>query len=190
MSVLQHGYAHVDYGRTGELGAARPVASVLEELAVGRARLEAVAGGRFLPVMVPPWNHADDAVVARLVEAGYIGLSRWGERCEPRVPGLHQCNVQVDIMYWKGPCFAGEWLVLGSLVGALRRRRISKDSQLAEEPVGLMTHHLVHDEDCWTFCEQLFEWLGARVDWQEAAHIFEAVERPQPSSVSSPSSSP
>ena len=30
------------------------------------------------------------------------------------------------------------------------------------EPIGLLTHHLVHDEAVWIFCESLMEYLARR----------------------------
>ena len=86
IDVLQHGYGHVNHEADGakkaELGAARPAEAVIEELSDGRRRMEALFGPRFLPVMVPPWNRIADAVVARLPEAGFRGLSTY--RARPR----------------------------------------------------------------------------------------------------------
>jgi len=44
----------------------------------------------------------------------------------------------------------------------------------AKEPTGLLTHHLRHDEEAWTFIDQLLA-FGARhpvVRWRSAAEIF------------------
>ena len=70
VTVVQHGYAHRNHAPPGarnwELGAHRPVEVVAGELEAGRTRLEQGFGPRFAPVLVPPWNRIDGAVIERL----------------------------------------------------------------------------------------------------------------------------
>jgi len=155
VAVLQHGHAHVNHAappaRKVELGAERQAPTVLAELARSRRRLAALFGARFPPLLVPPWNRVDDAVVDGLVDAGFRGLSTFGPRRHrwPR-PGLAQVNTHIDIIDWHGGRgFVGADAALGVAVDHLRARRTGAAD--GDEPSGLMTHHLVHDEDCWAF---------------------------------------
>jgi hypothetical protein len=55
----------------------------------------------------------------------------------------------VDILRWKGQTrFRGDRRVLEALRRQLRLRR---RSGAFDEPIGLLSHHLVHDEAAWRF---------------------------------------
>ena len=177
-AVLQHGYAHTNHAPPHaakmELGPHRPFPHTLADMAQGWARLEAAFGARALPVMVPPWNRLVPALVPLLPEIGFKGLSTFGvrRRTEP-VRGLVQANTHVDIIDWRGTRgFAGEDEVLGTLVRHLAARR--SGAVPIEEPTGLLTHHLVHDETAWDFLARLVadvaRHAGAR--WLDAAAVF------------------
>jgi hypothetical protein len=161
---VQHGFAHVSHAPAGErkweLGAHRPLAAVLEELARGRARMDALFGFTWLPVLVPPWNRIAPEVVSQLGTLGYIGLSAATPRPAPfAAPGVFQVNAHVDIMRWGVPRgFLGTGQALKRLVGYLRARRAGEADPA--EPTGLLTHHLAHDEDAWVFLDQLLTTLN------------------------------
>ncbi len=178
-AVLQHGYAHTNHAPPHaakmELGPHRPFPHTLADMAQGWARLEAAFGARALPVMVPPWNRLAPALIPLLPEIGFKGLSTYGVRArqEP-VRGFVQANTHVDIVAWRGTRgFAGEDTVLGTLVKHLAARRMGEVP--AEEPTGLLTHHLVHDEAAWDFLARLVECLHRHPGacWLGAASVFE-----------------
>ncbi len=179
IGLLQHGFAHATHAAPGEkkaeLGAQRPPEIVVAELAAGWRRLEALFGAAApLPVLVPPWNRIAPPVISLLRAAGFIGLSTYGPRPAPlAAPGLLQVNAHVDIVDWRGSRgFVGEGAALGQLVGHLAaRRRGGVDRQ---EPTGLMTHHLAHDEGCWAFVSELARRLAQHraAVWLDAATIF------------------
>ncbi len=106
-----------------------------------------------LPVFVPPWNRIDPALAERLGSLGYIALSTFTPR-EGRLvaPGLVQINTHLDPINWRG---GGGLLpadqLIHQLVVLLRDRREGRTD--AEEPLGLLTHHLVHDAAIWGFTE-------------------------------------
>ncbi|HYE00178.1 MAG TPA: hypothetical protein VEH84_12405, partial [Alphaproteobacteria bacterium] len=83
VTVAQHGWSHADHAPPGaksiELGG-RPAAAVAADLAAGRDRLAALFGERFRPVLVPPWNRIDPAVLPLLPGLGYAGLSTFTPR--------------------------------------------------------------------------------------------------------------
>lgn len=179
-TVLQHGYAHRNHAPAGakacELGGARPVEAIVRELAAGRAVLREAFGAAFLPVVVPPWNRLDEAVVRALPDLGYRGLSTFAPRAAAApVAGLTQCNAHVDPIAWRaGRGFAGAPACLAALVGHLAARRTGAADP--DEATGLLTHHLVTGEDAWDFVGALLArtrcHAGAR--WIGAAEAFSA----------------
>jgi len=132
---------------------------ILGELGTGWLALERLFGARALPVLVPPWNRIDPALVPALPEIGYRALSTWGPR--PRreaVRGLFQVNMHVDVIDWRGGGgFVGDEVAFGALVAALQRARRAAEAGNpdAAEPAGLLTHHLVMDEEAWHFVASL-----------------------------------
>ena len=161
-TVIQHGYAHRNHAGAGarkvELGGDRTVGAVLDELRRGRVRLEAAFGPRFVPVLAPPWNRIDPAVVPHLAAAGYAALSvsggRGGAAAAGAAPGgLARIDVHLDPIHWRGHRgFVGEAAALGDLLAAL-------DSGAAA--VGVVSHHLAHDGPGWRFLDRLFGLLAA-----------------------------
>ena len=111
--ILQHGYAHVDHAPKGEgsweLGAHRPQGQVLDELALGAARLRGAFGSRFLPVLVPPWTRIEFSLVRHLPDVGFRALSMEGARLQRfAAPGVMALNAHCDPIRWKsGARFTG-----------------------------------------------------------------------------------
>ena len=162
--AVAHGYAHVNHAASGrrkeELGPERAPATVIAELAAGLERLVALFDERFRPVLVPPWNRLDGALVPRLADAGFAGLSTLGpRRARVPAPGLVQVNGHADIIDWSRRAFRGEGEALERLTAHLRARRLGQAD--ATEPTGLLTHHLILDDEGWAFLDSLFR-LTAR----------------------------
>jgi hypothetical protein len=182
-AVIQHGYAHVNHAPKGakkaELGAHRPPATVLAELASGRALLAEASGGRALGVVAPPWNRIDPAVAAGLASAGLDGLSAAKPRTTRRdAAGVLHANIHVDPIDWPGlragsDGFVGAKATLGAAIAHLRARRLG--SVDADEPTGLLTHHLVMDETTWRFVGQFVAATGRHkaVRWLDPANVFD-----------------
>ena len=161
VEVLQHGWAHRNHATDGEkkseLGRHRAPGVVTAELAKGLAKLHGLGQARHLPVLVPPWNRIDPALIPVLPPTGFRGLSTFGPRraAEP-APGLRQTNCHVDVVDWRGGRgFVGEDRAIAAVAGHLEARRTG--SLDPAEPTGLMTHHLVHEESTWTFIARLME---------------------------------
>ena len=170
-TVLQHGFAHADHAPPGsksiELGG-RDLDGIVDELARGRVMLEDAFGCAFLAVLVPPWNRLDGGLVSRLGECGFVGLSTFGRRARPEAaPGIAQINAHLDPIDWRGTrLFVGEAAALGRLIAVLD----------ADEPIGILSHHLALDEDGWAFLERLLAVLAAHPGARlcPAAELFEA----------------
>jgi hypothetical protein len=154
ITVAQHGWAHVNHAPVGaskaELGADRPIALVLGELARGQIVLDGLFGD-WLRLLVPPHNRIAPALASALPGAGYVGLSTYNPRRGP-IPLLTQVNTHVDIMNWTTRAFGGEGPALELAIRHLRARRIGGAD--ADEPTGLLTHHLAHDEAAWDFTDR------------------------------------
>ena len=176
--VAVHGYAHRNHAPAralkAEWGPHRPLPAMLHEIAAARMRIDEAFGPRALPVLVPPWNRLDPSLVGRLREAGVHGLSTLGARAGAEAaPGLRQVNVHLDVIDWRGGRrFRGENACLTDLIEHLCARRQGEVD--AEEPTGLLTHHLVLDEPGWRFLVGLLDTLKARDGpfWPSPRKIF------------------
>ena len=176
--VLQHGYAHHNHAgpgeRKAELAASRDPDAIMAELAAGWRRLESLFGRRAIPVLVPPWNRIAEGLAPHLGAAGFRGLSTYGPRPHrAAAPGVAQVNTHIDIIDWRGHRgYVGDAAALGLAVGHLEARR--RGAADPNEPTGLLSHHLAHDEASWGFIAAL---AGATrchpaVDWLDARTIF------------------
>ncbi len=149
--VLQHGYAHHNHQpkdmKSAELGDARPPGRVLAELQRGFDRLAELFPKRFLPVLVPPWNRIAPAIAGRRREVGLQGLSVFGA-ADPE--DIQVVNTHVDLIAWRsGRGFIGYEKLRDRLFAEIDRRVGTGSS----EPIGILSHHLVHDAECWRFLE-------------------------------------
>ena len=92
---------------------------------------------------MPPWNRIDPATVARLAGLGYRGLSTFAnQHVAANVVPLAVINTHVDLMAWKGARGGRDWEpVARDLTASLQAARAG-----GLGPVGLLTHHLVHDQ--------------------------------------------
>lgn len=156
VSVVQHGWAHSNHAPVGaskaELGPDRPTALMLGELVRGQLMLDRLFR-QWLRVLVPPHNRIAPALAAALPSAGYAGLSTYNAR-RKTAGGPTQVNAHVDIMNWVTRGFGGAEAALRLAIGHLEARRTGTADP--EEPTGLLTHHLAHDEAAWDFTDAFF----------------------------------
>ncbi|ESY86538.1 polysaccharide deacetylase [Mesorhizobium sp. LNHC220B00] len=150
-TVAIHGWAHRNHAPEGqkkqELGAHRPREAVLDELAGGLSHVTDLHGARTVPMLVPPWNRIDADLVSDLGSIGFAALSVFGP---PKPAPLAVINSNVDIMDWHGTRGCRDHgLLVQAIIAHLQHA-------FDDEPVGLLTHHLVHDESAWRFLERLF----------------------------------
>jgi peptidoglycan/xylan/chitin deacetylase (PgdA/CDA1 family) len=160
--VWQHGWAHTDRAGPGaasaELGPGRSRLRMAAELLRGRIRLDRIFGRHgWQRVLVPPYNVIAEPLVDLLPMLGYHGLSAGlGPRLPARAGSI--VNAHVDLIDWAVPRFAGEIATTNALVESLRLRRLGQVD--ASEPVGIMSHHLAHDDAAWAWLDAT---LGALV---------------------------
>ncbi len=123
--------------------------------------MAAVFGRRWLDdVLVPPWNRISRDVAAALPGLGFRRLSLFGpRRPEDAVSGVVRVNVHVDIVDWRGGRgYVGDEAALGGIAAHLETRR--RGACDPDETTGILTHHLVHDEACWSFVDAVAETVG------------------------------
>ena len=158
-TIVQHGYAHANHApageRSAELGAHRSLRVRREELERGRERLARAFGGRFVPVLVPPWNRIAADIVPGLPAIGFHGLSCFGPRpCAFAAPRLVQVNAHVDLIAWRRDRqFIGADAAIERLASRLAARR-SRETD-PDEPTGVLTHHLEMGSDALKFLAEL-----------------------------------
>lgn len=170
VSVAVHGWSHTNHAsvdeKKQELGDHRPTQEVLEELSRGFARLYQLHPSRFVPMLVPPWNRITPDVVTHLSGLGFQALSTFGDEAPSEVSSI---NTQIDIIDWKGSRGGRSITELETqIMDCLRAGRSS---------IGILSHHLVHDEAAWQFLAQLFEATsqhpGAR--WVPVSHLMSSL---------------
>lgn len=166
-----HGWAHQNHAPNGEKKAEfrshRPIDRVVDDAEAGLKRLRGLFGEQLLPMFVPPWNRITPQVAARLPELGY----RYVSTATPRenayaAPDLEQVNTHIDPIDWHGSRGLHEpGQLISQTVGLLRYRREGRADN--SEPFGVLTHHLVHDEEVWVFTKALIQHLldGPGVPW-------------------------
>jgi peptidoglycan/xylan/chitin deacetylase (PgdA/CDA1 family) len=153
IDVAVHGWAHRNHAgaeeKKRELGLHRPLETVVQELRQGFERLQTLHASRFVPMLVPPWNRIDDAIVERLADIGYKALSVFGPEGQAAVPLL---NSHIDVIDWRGTRGGRDHDQLFAETAA--RIQVALDTG---RTTGILTHHLDHDDSVWAFLEALFD---------------------------------
>jgi len=168
--VLPHGYRHRNHAPAGEkkaeFGAHRLLEIMLAEIARGWQRLQLLFGRRALPVFTPPWNRIAPALVAVLPSTGLAAISTYEPRREKlAAPGLLQVNTHVDPIDWQERRLLDPAVIATGAAALLAARR--QGGTDTREPFGMLTHHLVHDEETWSFTAAFIEAMLASgaVEW-------------------------
>jgi hypothetical protein len=154
ISVAVHGWTHQNHASASEkkqeLSSHRSTDQMLGELRRGHEKLQSLHAARFVPVFVPPWNRIASDLLPELPGLGYRGLSVFGIA---KPAPIAQVNTHVDIMDWHG---TGGCRPHADIVRDIVRQ-LDHRFQGNDEPIGILTHHLVHDAAAWDFIETLFD---------------------------------
>jgi hypothetical protein len=176
IAVGQHGIDHINRRPTGEAPSEYrlppPSPEIIARVAEGRDRL--VRAGLAPQFYTPPWN-AIDPGLGRAVSRAGIGVLSAGAKIE-RYADLVYMAADADVTAWKdGARFKGEVRILSALQKALRERRRAGELQ---RPVGLLTHHLAHDEATWRFLAWVLPMFDRTFDWVSVVGAPYPVGRP------------
>ncbi|WP_164661884.1 polysaccharide deacetylase family protein [Tropicibacter sp. Alg240-R139] len=159
MIPVVHGWAHQNHApaleKKAEFRMHRPVSEITADAERGLSRSQAMFGSSLMPMFVPPWNRIDHEIVEGLPSLGYKVLSTATPRKRPfATPGLWQINTHLDPIDWRGTRgLVPEDQLISQLVQHLQDRRTGVSDNA--EPYGLLTHHLVHDQDIWRFTREV-----------------------------------
>lgn len=154
---VAHGWKHVNNApldeKRSEFGTARPGAE--KEIKLSFDAMRSLFDTDFLPLFVPPWNRFDRSHIQALRPAGYRGISMFpSKRKLGSTPGLHQIKTHIDPVDWHGSYgLHTPEKIIARTVYRLQARRAGLED--VSEPLGLLTHHLVHTEEIWQFSENL-----------------------------------
>lgn len=164
-----HGWAHQDHsggvGKKNEFQTERRDASQEPQRAL--TTLRALFGPRLRPMFVPPWNRINAEVTNALGPAGYAALSTFGPRAQAQAgKGVTQINTHIDPIWWKGTRDLVDPATLVAQTADLLHARRT-DAQDPTEPLGLLTHHLVHSAAIWDFAGQFVREMldGGATPW-------------------------
>ncbi|MBX7145827.1 MAG: hypothetical protein K1X44_00800 [Alphaproteobacteria bacterium] len=159
LSIVQHGYRHHNHEtyptKKSEFGLNRSLSDSIDDLHEGQLLMKKVFGPYALPVLVPPWNRIDDRIIDYLPSLGFKGLSTFGTDKIGLKKGILQWNCHIDPINWhQGKSFYGESQVIDMILHEIQKRRFNSSSH---NPLGLLTHHLIHDKNCWNFIQNLLD---------------------------------
>jgi peptidoglycan/xylan/chitin deacetylase (PgdA/CDA1 family) len=149
IDVALHGWSHANHAppdkKKQELGLHRGREVVLAELSEGHRRLGQLFGDHYVSVLVPPWNRIDASLIDALPGIGIAALSVFGKEKAGPLPVI---NTHVDIMDWHGT--RGGRPAADVVADAVRRLGEMEETGGS---LGLLTHHLVHDDAAWSLIE-------------------------------------
>jgi hypothetical protein len=155
VTPCQHGWSHTNHAGSGEraceIGGTRADDVVLAELARGRDILHALFGPNAADILVPPWNRIRSSVIPQLPAAGYTVLSTFGRPAGAEPAGLRSLNCDLDVIDWRN---GRRGRSIPDLCGRLIK--LIEAARMDTSPIGILTHHLVHDEAAWRFLDEFF----------------------------------
>lgn len=171
--VAVHGWSHANHAgpeeKKQELGRHRPAELVLGELRNGLVTLQGLYGPRLVPMLVPPWNRISAELIPLLGAQGFDALSIFG-RTTAYSP-IRLLNTHVDVVNQRGQRGNRPHADLVAELVAELKARFSRD----DEPVGILTHHLVHGPSEWKFLTRLFQETGKHpgAAWMSARDLLD-----------------
>lgn len=178
VTVVQHGVDHQNR-RSGPAAGEFPHDWSQARLAItlrqGWRRIADLP--RAATVFVPPWNDVHPELEAALTACGYAGWSSNGALGADG-GGPSRVDVHLDLLRWRGGVrFRGTGKVLRALTTELRRRR---KAGRWDAPIGLLTHHLAHDEAAWAFLARFLSWTTRRPEmaWATLPQLIGDADNP------------
>ena len=152
-SLNQHGWRHTNHepeGRKCEFGPARTLAQQIEDIAQGKALLEATFDDRFYPAFTPPWNRCTVDTYAALDELGFTVFSKDRGKQPIADRRFLEISTTLDLYTWKdGAKMKAPDEIIRTLI-----------AQTHELPlIGLLLHHKVMDAEAFSFLDRLLSEL-------------------------------
>ncbi len=153
VGVHQHGYAHVNHerqGRKSEFGKHRSYGEQFIDIKEGANILEMEFGLLCDKIFTPPWNRCTKETGQCLIDLGFNGLSREKTAVPLNLSSLLEIPIRMD---W----FAHRKHVRLGLEEFGRHLALETFSS---QPVGVMFHHAVMDENEMRHAKELLSFLA------------------------------
>jgi len=153
-----HGWSHENHAPRGqkkaEFGASRPMEDAIQDLIMGADRMYDLFGTNLKSMFVPPWNRINPDLIPHLEPMGYDTLSTYLPRTyQNAANNIEQINTHIDPISWKNTrSLIQSDTLIENITSLLRDRRLGKADNT--EPLGFLTHHLVHDDAIWQFTKE------------------------------------
>lgn len=177
--IWQHGWGH-HFHASGEFGDGRPLDLMTSDALSGQRALDRLFGPYgWQRVFVPPNHQIAMPFKAVVPGLGYLGVSA-GVQLTPPLDSVVEVNAEIDVMNWPEGKILGTRAICGMIVAQLKSRRAGHTP--IERPIGILTHHLVFDEDAWDLLSGLLALLRSHsaVEVVRADRLFEApIAHPQ-----------
>jgi hypothetical protein len=170
VTAVPHGWAHRNHAPEGEkkqeFGAHRPIETMRQELFFAISRTRELFPDRMAAIFVPPWNRIAAELIPALRELGFAALSTFGVSIENR--GIPEINTHVDIIDFRGTRRCREHSALARELAAA----LSHSFHRSRYAVGILSHHLVHDEVAFEFLADFFS-IARQESWLSAPQLIE-----------------
>ncbi|MEO1019507.1 MAG: hypothetical protein AAFY56_17715 [Pseudomonadota bacterium] len=162
--VLQHGWAHRSHAFPGqkkiELGGSATPDANRPLLAIGSQLLKDAFGVQYLSVLVPPWNRIDAHHRELIKCQGYAALSTFASSAKhSNMYPIPTIDTHIDAIDWRH----------GARFKSFFELQSAADHHIASgaPTVGLLTHHLEHDEVAFGVLERFATYVArhSRARW-------------------------
>ncbi len=174
VTVAMHGVRHADHalpgGRKAETPLHRGLDAIVADWGEARRRLVDLFGPEAGRWYVPPWNRIAPAAAARLADVSFRAVSTFADDDLGLRAPMVQRNTHVDIIDWRGGRIGRPpAAVLADLAAALALAR-----REGWRPVGVLLHHLVHDDAAWEALDTVLETVSAHpaACWRHADELL------------------
>ncbi|TYL92025.1 hypothetical protein FXB40_26635 [Bradyrhizobium rifense] len=172
-----HGWKHINYNlgkNPAEFGPDRPISNMIVDAEFALQSFKECFGSS-QPIFVPPFNRITPALIKALPQVGFAGVSlmpnhierkllqlnswmKWGGIITmPRFKDGIRIDVHLDVIDWRARTAQNTKIVSNLLVQQLRGRRLGVVP--VDTPIGLLTHHLAHDEPIWRAINETLDFL-------------------------------
>lgn len=142
LGLHQHGFSHSNHeleGRKCEFGNSRSHEQQFRDLQAGKQHLEQLLGSALDKIFTPPWNRCNQITADSLTQLGFLALSRNVGAATINAGTLQEIPVAID---WCGikTKSTQPWPAISHAI-------TEHLQQEHPEPLGIMLHHAVMDND-------------------------------------------
>ncbi|HEX4947676.1 MAG TPA: DUF2334 domain-containing protein [Blastocatellia bacterium] len=153
IEIVQHGWQHVNHELTGrkcEFGSSRNFEEQVGDIARGQVQMNEAFGNNWFPAFIPPWNRCTAQTHQALEQLGFRVLSQLRKDAPITGFSFQEISVTLDLFTWKdGATLKPQEELLQEMIEQLSQ----------PQPIGIMLHHKIMNDDAFLFLEQLLDAL-------------------------------